>query len=386
MKYIRQKLNTHPFENFLHHNIIMNWSNLNKCTLILVLGCSMHVLWLFWKLFILYQPTLWHWINLPILKFQIIANISTLLLLILLMIPCIMFKKNKILNSIFPYIVLNIFVLLIIRDCYLIGIFSPATVCGYIGISGIGFLLFERKFVYVPLIIATIILIILSVLTTQEVIPYAPIFSQSLLVNHPFTSPFWVGSMAYFSLPILVVCFVLAEILLTQWRYRESVIAKLSQTDSLTNLLNRRSFNEKLQSIHDADLSYTIIILDLDHFKSVNDHYGHYVGDRALTHVAEILTAQIRCSDLVARYGGEEFIITLQNTTTDQAMLIAEQCRQAISKTAIMINAHENIHLTASFGIAMSNQYYDFEKVIHCADQALYLAKQQGRNQVQIYQ
>lgn len=378
-------LNLEKIQFFLHTNIIMNWSNLDKCTLILVLGCCQHLLWIVWKLFIFYTPSLWQWVNIPLLEFQISLNIYALIILILLIIPCIKLKKKQWAEDYLPYIILTVFVAMFIRDGYLIGIFSPATLCGYICISGIGFLLFERKIVYPPLLLATITLLSLALLTIFEALPYAPMFSDSLLHDYPFKSVFWIVSMAYFIIPIIFASLILGEIILIQWRHRESLIKKLSQTDPLTGLFNRRSFNEKLQLIHRSKAEYAIIILDLDHFKNINDEYGHQCGDEVLEHVAHTLTHCIRPSDIVARYGGEEFIMVLNDTEITQATAIAERCRLAIQDLHIQSRAEESISLTASFGLAMSSYTYESEKIIHFADTALYGSKQQGRNQIQIY-
>lgn len=191
--------------------------------------------------------------------------------------------------------------------------------------------------------------------------------------------------MAYFIIPIIFASLILGEIILIQWRHRESLIKKLSQTDPLTGLFNRRSFNEKLQLIHRSKAEYAIIILDLDHFKNINDEYGHQCGDEVLEHVAHTLTHCIRPSDIVARYGGEEFIMVLNDTEITQATAIAERCRLAIQDLHIQSRAEESISLTASFGLAMSSYTYESEKIIHFADTALYGSKQQGRNQIQIY-
>jgi len=191
--------------------------------------------------------------------------------------------------------------------------------------------------------------------------------------------------MLYFIIPIFIVCLILCEILLSQWRNREAIIKNLSQTDPLTNLHNRRFFNEQLNLIHTKLSSYIIILVDLDHFKNINDIFGHHFGDEALCEVAKILSAHTRHTDIVARYGGEEFIIALPNTSLKIAQEIAEHCRLAIQNQCL-IYEQIDIQLTASFGISSSNQDLQMNKVIHQADLALYQAKQHGRNQVQIYQ
>ena len=270
------------------------------------------------------------------------------------------------------------------RDGYLIGLFSPATVIAFICISGLGLILFEHRFVYFPLIFACIVYIILSYLTLTHDLPYSPLFTPELL--SPTLNIFWVSSMAYFVIPIAFASLILCEILLFQWRHRESLIKTLSQTDPLTTLFNRRHFNEQLKRVQAVAHNYAIILLDLDHFKTINDQYGHSVGDNALKQVAQCLKSHLPEQDLVARFGGEEFIFSLQNITLEQTHAIAEHCRLAISYLRIPVSADKFISLTASFGLAMSNPTQCIDSVIHSADKALYIAKQKGRNQVHIYQ
>lgn len=370
---------------FMHNNIIMNWSNLRKCILILTLASGTHILWVAWKIYILKTPELWRWINLPILKIQLILNSISLIVFLILIIPCYLFEGKKWAEIVLPYVVISVFILSFFQDAYIIGLFSPATITGFICVSGVGLLLFQRKIVYPPLIFATAIFLVIGWLTLNTKMPYAPLFNTNLMYQDSSNSSFWVSCMAIFIIPILIISLILSEILLIQRRYRESHIEKLSQIDPLTNLHNRRSFNEHLRRINYARGSYAIIILDLDHFKSINDLYGHRIGDEALKQVASVLTNNVRDSDIVARFGGEEFIILLQDTPKDKAFEIAERCRQSLKDVSIFINAADSIQLTASFGVAISNTTYDFEQIIHYADQALYQAKQQGRDQVQAY-
>ncbi|MFW1972389.1 GGDEF domain-containing protein [Acinetobacter bereziniae] len=366
-------------------NIIMNWSSLHKCILILILTMALHLSWIAWKVFILLTPETWQWVNISLIQSQLMVNLGSTLLLFFLILFCYFFQHKIWANTILPHVVISIFIMLMLTDGFLVGIYSPATVFAFVCISGLGLILFNRKIIYIQLITALVIYISMMFFTYWHIIPYAPIFSIRILENNRHDNLFWVGTMLYFIIPILMVCLILCEILLSQWRHRESLIKKLSETDPLTNLYNRRFFNEKLDAMQSKKTHYAIILIDIDHFKDINDLYGHHFGDEALCQVAKLLSSQIRHSDIVARYGGEEFIIALPDTTLDSAQAFAERCRLAIQNQVIESLDHHYVQLTASFGIATSIDDDNISKIIHLADKALYRAKQSGRNQVHLY-
>ena len=366
-------------------NIIMNWSNVHKCILILILTLGVHFIWIGWKSFIFLNPTLWQWVNFSLLKSQIYFNICTASLVFVLIILCYFFQKKRWAETVLPHIVIAIFVNVMLFDGFLIGIYSPATIFAFVCISGLGLILFNRKTFYFQLTVALFVYFSLIYCTYNKLIPYAPLFSQNLLNHNPDRNFFWISSMFLFIMPIFITCFILCEVLLSQWRNQESFIKNLSQTDPLTNLYNRRFFNETLDTIQKNQSRYAIILMDIDHFKMINDQYGHHFGDEVLQRVASLLCSQTRHTDIVARYGGEEFIIALPDTSLAVAHEIAERCRLIIQNEILETVEHKNIRCTASFGVAISIYGIHINKVIHLADQALYHAKQLGRNQVQSY-
>ncbi|HKP10611.1 MAG TPA: GGDEF domain-containing protein, partial [Blastocatellia bacterium] len=156
-------------------------------------------------------------------------------------------------------------------------------------------------------------------------------------------------------------------------------------TDSLTGLFNYRYFHERLdREIKAADrnnASLSLILLDLDHLKRINDTHGHRAGDAALRHVASILQATVRDIDVCARYGGEEFVIILPQCERDAAFQVAERVREAIAlKSAPRVGA-----VTASIGLATyPAPARTKEELIEMADRAMYLAKDAGRNRVRM--
>ncbi|HIJ90142.1 MAG: GGDEF domain-containing protein [Desulfobulbaceae bacterium] len=156
--------------------------------------------------------------------------------------------------------------------------------------------------------------------------------------------------------------------------------------DELTGLYNRRFFNERLLDEVERTRRYgghfSIVICDIDFFKRINDTFGHPIGDRVLVQVASVLQNNIRSSDMACRYGGEEFAVLLLNADKDLACSLAEQLRKKMAATPMADIGGDCI--TASFGVAtFGKDSISFEGLVSKADQALYQAKTQGRNQVQ---
>jgi diguanylate cyclase (GGDEF)-like protein len=155
-------------------------------------------------------------------------------------------------------------------------------------------------------------------------------------------------------------------------------------TDGLTGLTNHRAFQERLSTLHAlADRSeqkFSLILTDIDHFKRVNDTYGHPVGDEVLRRVAAVLTGRSRKVDIVARYGGEEFVIVLPDTDGRGAEIFANKLREELAAETMNSDA-DAFHVTISMGIAeYPRDASDRRELIERADQALYRCKERGRN------
>ncbi len=168
----------------------------------------------------------------------------------------------------------------------------------------------------------------------------------------------------------------------------QDILEQQSFLDGLTGLWNRSYLDRRLESELNVALRYgrplSLVIADIDHFKRVNDTYGHLFGDVVLQGIAESLRGHARRSDIVARYGGEEFGILLIDTTLRSAIYVAERLRASIEGRAF--EAHgEAISVTSSFGMACTENIFDDltpENLIRAADRALYAAKDGGRNAV----
>lgn len=163
---------------------------------------------------------------------------------------------------------------------------------------------------------------------------------------------------------------------------RTTELQRLASTDALTGLFNRRKFNEELHNEIARAKRYgvqlTLIIFDIDHFKRINDHYGHQVGDSVLQSLATLVLNNIRDTDVLARWGGEEFTILISDNETIAPNTLAEKLREVIAENRFA----EVGTVTCSFGVAEYKTGEDIKAFIKRADVNLYRAKAEGRNRV----
>ncbi|MGZ5609155.1 MAG: GGDEF domain-containing protein [Methylobacter sp.] len=160
---------------------------------------------------------------------------------------------------------------------------------------------------------------------------------------------------------------------------------KMAYTDPLTQTQNRTSFNDAIKREMSLakrnNKSLSLIFLDIDHFKTINDTYGHECGDATLVLGAKWIKENLRDSDIVFRYGGEEFVILLNGTDASGAELLAERIRASIGSHTIAFGM-ETLKITASLGVSTLRDNDTFESFVQRADKAMYTAKNRGRNQV----
>lgn len=154
--------------------------------------------------------------------------------------------------------------------------------------------------------------------------------------------------------------------------------------DALTSLLNRRFLptvlRREIEQQRRSGDGFALLLLDLDHFKPINDTHGHEAGDRALHHLATVLTQATRGSDYLFRYGGEEFVVVLGSVKQSQALTIAENLRQRVANSPAMLADGTTLPMTVSIGVAMHDGHPDYEHLLARADAAMYQAKQKGRD------
>jgi diguanylate cyclase (GGDEF)-like protein len=165
---------------------------------------------------------------------------------------------------------------------------------------------------------------------------------------------------------------------ISELQHEKEKYKELSTIDGLTKVLNRHGIEQFIASLQAANLPTSVIVIDLDHFKRINDQRGHYEGDRVLQTVGEILRAHTRNTDGLGRWGGEEFVLVCPGASLSKAANLAEKLREVIMQTNFI--PEDPLTITASFGVATSPAGADFDDAFRQADQALYLAKSRGRN------
>lgn len=224
-------------------------------------------------------------------------------------------------------------------------------------------------------------LLALNLLSMTGILPFRPMIpldiEPSLYINTSNT--LIAGLFVIYQLSI-------AALLINGWKLRESNITKLTVTDPLTGMANRRHILELLEleltGQRNAQQPFSLVMIDIDHFKHINDTHGHWVGDIALTQVAKAINNCIRLDDRLGRYGGEEFLILLPDAGPTQASQVAERCRNAVEQ--LTLAKAPALSITASFGVTscLKQQVSHWDSLIRQADDALYCAKENGRNQV----
>ena len=212
-------------------------------------------------------------------------------------------------------------------------------------------------------------------------------FEVELNIQNSDQKTLWITlSSRVFEMDGDVVLYINFTNITTQKKTEQELFVQAS-TDALTGLYNRRQFfalsNQAFALAKRNQTPFCVLMLDIDHFKSINDTYGHDVGDLVLKHLSSIMTQTLRQSDVIARWGGEEFIIFLQDTPPENGLTPANKLREAVEATSVTAN-NQVIRFTISLGVSAS-QVADIAHLQKEADLALYYSKEHGRNQVTLY-
>jgi len=263
---------------------------------------------------------------------------------------------------------------------YLTGPFNAAGWIGFIGGTIVGFLLFHPRVIALAIATWFAAIAAIAILGETGVLPYAPLLRAA---GGPHVSTAWLVRHAVVTTFLCALVLPLCGYIITMWKQREAELEALSKTDGLTRVANRRHVIEllhhELRQAHRYRRPLSVILVDLDHFKRINDTHGHLMGDRVLVAAVDALRRGVRDSDVVGRYGGEEFLLVLPNTDGEGAREVAERCRELVREARV-----GTVAITASLGVASypTANITRADDLIHRADEALYRAKERGRDRV----
>jgi len=186
---------------------------------------------------------------------------------------------------------------------------------------------------------------------------------------------------------ITAIVLFISRHLINNLQIAEQKLMEIANRDFLTGLLNRREglnrFNEEISKSSRKLQPLSAVLLDIDDFKKINDTHGHLAGDRILQELAETLKIIMRDYDIICRYGGEEFLLVLPDTALLEAVDIANRLRIKVAEMTSEINSNTTVSMTISLGVAQLTGNEDVNNLIHRVDEALYMAKENGRNRVQ---
>lgn len=364
----------------------LEWSSVDKGLVIMAMSIPLYLQYLLWGMYVLSRDDRERLVNVQVaidtlqLHAVLLASGSAIVL------AGILIRKRWPELLLFQHITIQFFALSLVAASYGIGTVSFCAGVVLLGAPIFGFILLDRLAVWLASAVALIAMIVLSYATIYGYLPYAPV----VVPPSDHTSRlFWMNSLFFFASPFLIFITIMADQMLTWWREREERIRMLSRTDALTGLHNRRSIMEALE--HEIARSarqgsaLSVVILDLDHFKRINDTWGHPAGDQVLRESARLLRQNVRDADLVGRYGGEEFMIILPGAGLREAQSVLERCRLKLAEAEIATESNELLRVSASFGLACDEAGGDLaaQILIKGADEALYRAKENGRNRIE---
>lgn len=388
MRIIKNKINEYSkslkYNLFETEDVFIYWPDFNKGILLLVFALLILFGHLSWYV-LNYESSNQIWFSQSYHDERIFTTWCQIFLTVFVLFAALSFKRYMKFRHVMGWFIPLFFGLLLMYSAQSVGLYSPASMGGILNILLIGFVFYKPKIIYSIMVIVTLVFGAMCYLTATGAMVYAPLFSDQLNQSDLYRNTFWLKSMLILYSPILITSALFFELLLRQWRNRDQKIEILSQIDGLTGLYNRRYLSELVNKRHQKKFQkYSMIILDLDHFKKINDSYGHDAGDLVLRQVADVLRHTVREQDRVGRFGGEEFSVLLPDQDLFQALAIAQRCRQAIEALEIILPDQSVLKVTASFGVATAKEGMSMDEVTRLADQALYKAKENGRNQVQV--
>lgn len=365
----------------------LEWSAVDKSLILIALLIPLYFQYILWSLYVLNRADRDMLVHVDVVHKFMIVEAWVILVGIGIALIGLMLRRRWPNLQLFQYVALQFYALSLVLMSYSIGTLSFCSGVVLLGGPIFGFILHDRLPVWLAFITALIAIVGLSYASVLGYLPYAPVRMAS---SDPVSDLFWMNSTLFFAAPFLIFLTLMADQMLAWWRVREERIHQLSRTDALTNLHNRRSILELLEQeltrLRRKPAPLSVVILDLDHFKKVNDTWGHPMGDRVLQIAARVLRESVREGDHVGRYGGEEFMLILPDTRLADAMIVLERCRQQLIAAEVVTDDQDRLQITASFGLVCQDRtpLLASQQLIQHADEALYAAKANGRNRIEV--
>jgi diguanylate cyclase (GGDEF)-like protein len=270
---------------------------------------------------------------------------------------------------------------------YVTGPFSTPSGFALLGGLTTGMLFFEAGVLLTGLAFYAAGLVAIALTCHHGHLPFEPLYMASTAGRG--LDPDWLIRSSVATVALAAIVFPFLGMIVRSWRYRERRLEHAAQIDTLTGVFNRGVVMDVLDRAFaraSAKRPLSVVMVDIDHFKRVNDDHGHLVGDHVLRRVAVALQGSLRRSDTLGRFGGEEFLLVLPGFGDAEARVAAERCRAAVAALDFEVPRADGqgpLRVTASFGIAtVPPAYATVETLLDVADGALYQAKRGGRNSV----
>ena len=362
------------------------WSPAERGLVPLVMGLPLYLQIIFWQQYVLRRPDRVRLVNVAVVERDSLLVAAMVAGTCILIGVGLWLRRHHPRSMVFQYFTVQYYALTMAYYGYEIG--TQSFINGVVMLSApmVGLIIMDRRAVLCGFVTGAGVVVSCAFASALGRLPYAPVV---LPPSDHDGAMFWLVSYYYFAWTHIIFIIVLTDLLLASWRQRERQVRLLSRTDVLTGTHNRRHILELLERelarSRRLGSALTVVMLDLDNFKHINDRFGHATGDRVLQAVARLLLANVRGHDAIGRYGGEEFLLLLADTGLDGATTLIERCRRQLEAASVDSDNGTGVGISGSFGLACTEQFpgHNSAQLLKAADQALYRAKAGGRNRVE---
>lgn len=384
----------HRFLRELMTGVVTTWNAGQKMALFMVLMSVEMINYVFWMLYIKHSSYAQQFVSIDVINSLFAWAVVAVFLILIFSYLFYRYQTHQKFTFAFQLVIMIIYSMGAAYVGYLVG---EDNIMSAIAISTAGLLIVlfcDRKLaVWIVLLNLSIMFLVMYASKTGFLPP-------SDFYVGTRDSEFWVFSYIQLCAMKVLVILVIADNILFFLKENYEKSKFLSEHDSLTSLPNRTTVQSYLLHSLNKDQNVGLVMIDLDHFKDINDGFGHLFGDKVLIEVADFLKGHLRAEDMLGRYGGEEFLLVLPNTELEKATEFAEYLHRALGTFLIPIDDEENLNPTASFGVSATDYLQKITKyslndtdkqslnvnilkpLMELADKAMYLAKTNGRNQV----